>query len=131
LKIGAEEKIPGFVICETAGLLSLNCFLSLPETVLGSRMAHRKQKTRQAWIIREPVQPGFFLNPEAKYIYLWSLQRAATFAHHNKLSERRFLEDAARIFEETGSYRLAESLPPEWFQRSKNGHNTSHYRPRE
>jgi hypothetical protein len=71
-------------------------------------MAHRKQKTRQARIIREPVQPEFSLNPEAKYIYLWS---SATFAHHNKLSERRFLEDAARIFEETGSHRLAESLP--------------------
>jgi hypothetical protein len=42
-----------------------------------------------------------FLTPEAEHCYFWLLRRAIAFAQQNRVTERQFLEDAARIFQES------------------------------
>jgi len=64
-------------------------------------MGKKKEKRRKNQIIREPDRINLnFLTSEAEHCYFWLLRRAIAFAQRNRVTERQFLEDAARIFQE-------------------------------
>ena len=62
-------------------------------------MGNTKEKRRKIQVIREPDHVNvIFLTPEAEHCYFWLLRRAIAFAQQNRVTERQFLEDAARTF---------------------------------